>query len=201
MDLYMDDRLEVRGVASIADALQEARVLAGEGRRLIVAVRIDGEHASDDVLEMPPTGPSGAKEIRFETAAMADVVREAMEEVGESLRAASAAQDRCERLILSGEVEKAVSNLGDVVDHWQRVRTGVEACALLLGATPGTLRVEDGRTLEELATTLRAGLEEVKRALRTEDWSALGDVLHHEMAREVGAWAGVADTLRQRGEA
>ncbi len=99
------------------------------------------------------------------------------------------------------EVEKAVSNLGDVVDHWQRVRTGVEACALLLGATPGTLRVEDGRTLEELATTLRAGLEEVKRALRTEDWSALGDVLHHEMAREVGAWAGVADTLRQRGEA
>lgn len=201
MDLFLDDTLVARGIVSLADAIREARILSAESHRLIVAVHVDGQPVPDDQLELPSEEPSAAGHIRFTTAAIGDVAREAAAEISIALDAARQAQERCAALILSGEVERAVKLLASVVEQWQRVRTGVEACTFLLEATPPTLRLDDGGTLADRLASLRSGLEEVKRALRAEDWSALGDVLHHEMSHEAASWNGIVGTLIARAEA
>jgi hypothetical protein len=205
MQVYLDDK-PLNGCDTFAQALRTASDRAQQAGRVIVEAYLDGAAVSEAVLERPPDEALGG-ELRLTSVEPRALVRVTLMDAADALDTARQDQMRCADLIQTGKVEESLAPLSSAIQTWQAVRDAVEKSAALLRmpldsvSLPGSVSGTD--TLIGLIAALSGRLEEVKRSLAMEDWSALADVLAYDMAEQAARWRQVlvalAESLKTEG--
>lgn len=202
MRAFLDDQPLAVARPTLAAALAAAVEQAGLKGRVVVEATAGGARIPDETLESPPDVPSG-DEVRFISVEPRAMVRVTLLDAADALDSARREQLESARLIQSGDAEAWQAPLGRALETWRAVRDALEKSIELLDAAgrgSGAPRVED---LAGVVGSLCTWLEEVRRALSAEDWSALADALSYEMNDQVERWQGTlrafADALRPPG--
>ncbi len=191
MQTFLDNKQLGVDHGTFAAALRAAADEAARSGRVIVEATLDGSAVADDILERPPEEPLG-KELRLISVEPRALVRVTLMDAADALDAARQEQQRSADLIQSGKVEEALAPLSAAVQTWQAVRDAVEKSAALLRIPLDSISLPGGAsgtdTLIELIGALAGRLEELKRSLAAEDWSALGDVLAYDLGEQAERW-------------
>lgn len=197
MEVILDNK-PLRPQPTLAAALRSGVDEAARAGRVVVEALLDGAAIADDVLERPPEEAIGS-ELRLTSVEPRALVRVTLMDASDALERAAEEQRHCGELIQSGRVEEAMAPLSSALQTWQTVRDAVEKCAGLLPGPlndlefPGGARGSD--RLIALISSLTRHLEEVKRALGTEDWSALADVVAYDLTDEAQRWRSLLDAI------
>ena len=198
MQTFLDNKPLNPDRATFAAALRAGADEAARAGRVIVEAMLDGEAVADDVLERPPEEPLG-RELRLTSVEPRALVRVTLMDAADALDSARQDQQRSAELIQSGKVEDALPQLGAAIQTWQAVRDAVEKSAALLRIPLDSIALPGGAsgtdTLIELIGSLAGRLEEVKRSLAAEDWSALADVLAYDLGDQAERWKRVLVSL------
>lgn len=189
MKVYLDGRpLAVSAPVTMGAALRAATAEAGRRGRVVVEVEVDGSPAAESLLEDPPEEAVGA-EVKMVSVEPRSLVRVTLMDAAEALEAARERQGRCAELIQIGKLDEALAPLSEAIQTWQTVRDAVEKSAQMLGMELRDLGTQaEERGLEELTALLADRLNEVRRSLSGEDWSALADVLAYDMGEQADRW-------------
>jgi hypothetical protein len=203
MKAFLDDRPLAIGRPTLSAAIEAALASARSTGRVVVEVRVDGQAVPDDVLEAPPDDATG-DEVRIVSIQPAALVRATLLDAGHALRGAGEAQMACAHHLQSGRIDAGLKELSGVVDTWQAVREALDNGASLLGLPLDRLTAPDADvSLAAVIASLASRLEEIRRHLAAQDWSALADVLAYDMEGDAASWADLLDTVAQglaRGE-
>jgi hypothetical protein len=195
MKVFLDGQPLPTDRATIACALRQAVDAAAARGRIIIEATAGGEPLPEHALETPPEERYDG-ELRFVSVEPRAMVRVTLQDAGDALDQARDAQSRCAKLIQSGKTDESLAPLGQAIGTWQLVRDAVEKSMAILGG--GSAPAPSG--LSDLVNELGGRLEEVKRSLGMQDWSALADTLAYDMDEQAGKWkdmlAGMADSLR-----
>jgi hypothetical protein len=203
MQTFLDNKLLGPQHDTFAAALKAAADEAARTGRVIVEAMLDGAAVADDILERPPEQPIG-RELRLTSVQPRALVRVTLMDAADALEAARQEQHRSADLIQTGKVDEALPPLSAAIQTWQAVRDAVEKSAALLRIPLDEISLPGGAsgtdTLIELIGALAGRLEEVKRSLAAEDWSALADVLAYDLGEQVDRWklvlVSLSDSLR-----
>ncbi len=198
MQTFLDNKQLSPDHATFAAALQAAADEAARTGRVIVEALLDGSAVADDILERPPHEPLGS-ELRLISVEPRTLVRVTLMDAADALDTARQEQQRSAELIQSGKVEEALAPLSGAIQTWQAVRDAVEKSAALLRMPLDSIALPGGAsgtdTLIEMIGSLAGRLEEVKRSLAAEDWSALADVLAYDLGDQANRWKTVLVSL------
>jgi hypothetical protein len=193
---YLDDHPLTIEKPTLASALAAAVEQAGSRGRIVVEAVANGARIPDETLQAPPEDAL-AGDVRFVSVEPRALVRVTLMDAADALDQAKAHQLSCARLIQSGEVERALDPLGKAIETWRAVRDALEKSLETLrtpGDPPGGAGSDE---LSALVQSLWTRLEEVRRSLSAQDWSALADALSYEMSDQVERWK---TTLREMAE-
>ena len=158
---------------TLASALEAVRARAGD--RLIVEAFADGASIGSEDLDRPPTRDPYADRVEFKSADRALLLKEAGRDAAEALDRLRERQSAASDLLQQGKVHEAVAQVAEIVGQWAAVR---KAILLTLRASPANrYHDSDREELNSVLTGLASNLKEIKRAISTQDWSGLGDVL------------------------
>jgi len=199
MQVYLDDE-PLSGCDTFAQALRAASDRAQRAGRIIVEASLDGAAVAEDILERPPEEPLDG-ELRLTSIEPRALVRTTLTDAAEALEAARLDQQRSADFIQTGKIDQALPPLSSAVQTWQAVRDAVEKSAALLHIPLDAISLPGGPagadTLIELIGSLAGRLEEIKRSLVSEDWSALADVLAYDMGEQTDRWRQVLVSLSE----
>lgn len=200
MQVYLDDK-PLKPEATFADGIRAAVDEAAKSERVVIEAYLDGSAVSDAILESPPEEDLG-RELRLTSVNPRSLVGATLADAAGALEAAEADQRRCAELIQAGSVEEALAPLSSVIQTWQAVREAVEKSAAITrvsledmvapGGASGTDRVVNA------ITSLTSRLEEIKRCLGNQDWSALADVIGYDMSEESQRWRRLLGEMSER---
>jgi hypothetical protein len=201
MRLYLDgDPIQVE-TPGLATALREGAARAEQRGRIVVEATLDGRALSDEQLEHPSDDPGAGDEVRLLSAEPKSLVRITLLDAADALEDAKVRQAQCARQLQTGDMEGAMQTLSDAITVWQAVRDVVSRSADLLqlpldGMTfPGP--DADSPPVGQLVASLTANLEELKRSVNAEDWSALADVLAYDLDEQADRWRGLMHNLAE----
>lgn len=182
--------------AALAAAVREA----GLRGRIVVEATRGGAPVPDCSLESPPDDPIGPEDVRFVSVEPRSLVSVTLSDAADALDGARANQLECARLIQTGQVEAALGPLGKAIETWRAVRDAIDKSVELLGVpTEGGSGPDPSATeLASLARALWTHLEEVRRSLSAQDWSALSDALAYDMNEQVDQWRSLLRTMSAR---
>jgi leucyl aminopeptidase (aminopeptidase T) len=203
MQVYLDDRKIQPDRATFAAGLRAGVDEAARAGRVIVEVYLDGSVVADTILESPPEEDLGT-ELRLTSVEPRSLVRVTLLDAREALDTARDDQRRAAELIQSGKVEEALAPLSAAIQTWQAVREAVEKTAALARVPLDSLSFPGGATATDRVVDVVGGLtgrlEEIKRCLASEDWSALADALAYDMDEQAVRWqkllAGMAEAFK-----
>jgi hypothetical protein len=202
MRLFLDGDaiLETPGLAA---ALREGIARAEQKGRIVVEATLDGRALTDEQLENPSDDPEAGEEVRLLSAEPKSLVRITLFDAADALQEAKDRQAACAAQLQAGDIEGAMQTLGDAISVWQAVRDVVSRSAELLGLALDDLKIPaDGRDrpVGDDIASLTANLEELKRSVNGEDWSALSDVLAYDLDQQADRWrtllASLADHVK-----
>ena len=200
MQTYLDNKQIGPDHSTFAAGLQAAADEAAKSGRVIVEALLDGAAVADDILERPPHESLGT-ELRLTSVEPRTLVRVTLMDAADALDSARHEQQRSAELIQSGKIEDALPALSAAIQTWQAVRDAVEKSAALLQMPLDSISMPGGAsgtdTLIELIGALAGRLEEVKRSLAAEDWSALADVLAYDLGEQSQRWKIVLTSLSE----
>lgn len=194
MKAYLDDQPLAIERQTLAATLAAAVAQAGSRGRIVVEATAGDSPIPDDVLESPPEDELSA-DVRFVSVEPRALVRVTLLDAADALEQAKSNQLACARLIQQGDVEQSLDPLGRAIETWRAVRDALEKSLELMGL-PG----EGGPGVAELSALIQSlwsRLEEVRRSLSAQDWSALADALHYEMNEQVDQWTATLRSLAQ----
>ncbi|MBL9032669.1 MAG: hypothetical protein JNM80_13320 [Phycisphaerae bacterium] len=199
MRVHLDDHLLTESAETFAHAVALAASAAVGQGRLVIGAMVDGAAVDAEVLESPPARSLGA-EARFRSIDRRELIANALVEASEVLRVASLDQSAAGELIQSARVADALPKLGSALSGWQAVKDTVQACVEALDLPRDRLAIAraDGsgvETLADMASALAGRLAEVKRALGSDDWSVLADLLAYDMGEQADRWGALLDHL------
>lgn len=200
MRVYLDGEPLQSEPTTFAEALRGAVAAAESRGRIVVEATLDGQPVTDAMLDSPPEGML-AGELRCTTAEPRSLVRVTLLDAADALETTRSLQQHSADLVQTGKTIDALPPLGEAVATWQAVRDAVERGATLLAIPLADVRIAvGGETFgpEELIAQLSDRLQELRRALAGEDWSAVGDVLAYDMAEQVDRWKALLTELAER---
>ncbi len=202
MRAYLDDQPLAIERPTLAAALSAAVAQAGSRGRIVVEAISGGARIPDETLQAPPEDELPG-DVRFVSVEPRALVRVTLMDAADALDQAKANQLACARLIQSGEVEQSLEPLGRAIETWRAVRDALERSTETLGDRSES--AGPGPGVDELAALVQSlwtRLEEVRRSLSAQDWSALADALSYEMSDQVEQWKStlraMAENLRPR---
>lgn len=201
MRLFLDgDPIQVE-VPGLATALREGAARAEERGRIVVEATLDGRALSDEQLEHPSDDPGAGEEVRLLSAEPRALVRITLLDAADALENAQTRQTECARQLQVGDIEGAMQTLSDAITVWQAVRDVVSRSADLLHLPLDSMTLPAGDSpappVGDLIASLTASLEELKRSVNAEDWSALADVLAYDLDEQAGQWRGLMEGMAE----
>ncbi len=205
MDVYLDGRRLTVGRPTLAGALAAGREAAASAGRVVVEATLGGEPIPDGMLDDPPDRDAGPVEVRFVSADPAQLVLGTLTDVAQTLGDVMDEQGAAADLIRLGKVDQAFEHIASSLRTWDGVRQVVVHGATLLGIPLETTTVwiaGQGVPITDCVESLAVQLREIKRSIEAQDWSALADVLDHDMKMQADRWQdllrGLADQIRTR---
>ncbi len=197
MTAFLDDKPLTLDRPTLARALAAARTAAGANGRVVVEATAGGKPIDDAVLQNPPDSPFH-DDIRFISVDPGLLVRSTLLDAADALDRAKVSQRECAELIQSGDLDRSLQPLGAAIETWRAVRDAVEKSSAMMGER--LTGADAAAPLETLVTELAARLEDIRRALKDQDWSSLSDVLAYDLTEQVDRWQqklrAMADHLR-----
>ena len=186
MKLVMDGKTISDDLAGIASAVDLARSKAAELGRLIIEINADGSPA-DELLDTLPDDSAGVTELGVVTADKGAFLSETLHDAKDALAQTVFAQHQAVKRLDLSEIQGGMAELRDVLEGWQAVRTIVEQASILMETDLQTLDL-DGTPAVETVVGLAGELSELRDAVSTEDWSALGDLLGFDLEKRAESW-------------
>lgn len=205
MQVLLDgQRIEVKRT-TLAAALEAGRTLAGERNRVVVEARVDGRELRQDEFDSAAGDLEDDSVIELISAEPIALVRLTLLELVPMLQGAAEAQQRAADHIHAGRLKEGLEALGGAFEVWNGVQRAVGDGLQLLGLELDQVEVLiDGEStpVSAFVQTLSRHLNEVKRSLQVQDYSALGDVLSYDLKDESARWQllleALAETVRRR---
>lgn len=197
MRVFVDERAVTPDRPTLAAAFEAGRRDAAARQRVIVEAKLNGLAMSDAQLDAPSDEPlDSTSDVRFVTAEPRALVRASMLDASDALEELERVLPGIAADLQSGRVGQGLEKLGGALGVWDAVRRVTEEGPSLLGVRTADVRIAHGsaqgpRALTEHVRELHTQLEEVKRALQAQDWSALADVLEGDLADGAVRWRGI----------
>lgn len=192
MNVLLDGKPLVPDQPGVSGAVQAA-ILATEGRgRVVVEVFGDGRPLSDD--ELQSATPALHELIDIRSAPVAWLLADTFAGAADRLAAAENLQRDAGHAIQAGNAEESVPKIQAAFECWQTAHGAVEQSlklADLAGDATQQIVQKSGLAADALqprTAALAQGLNGVKDAIGREDWSAISDLLLHDLHRECMAW-------------
>lgn len=187
MRMYMDDEALEASESTLSAGLKAAVEAARAQGRVIIEVEADGEPLADEDLEAPSEDPAFCDELRFRSAEPRSLVRVTLLEAADALEQSRQACAKAADMLQTGQTAEALRHLGESLGTWESARRVVqEGCALLEIDIEGAEGL--GPKAQAMIEALSSSLEEIKRALASEDWADLSDLLAFELDEQAQAW-------------
>jgi hypothetical protein len=193
---YFDDAPLPLARPTFAAAVQAAQQQAEQSGRIVAQVLLDGTPVAAAILSSPPEVALG-REVRFVTGAApaaqeSAVTSRRLGEALQSLRHAAEQQAAAAKLVRTARVDEALAPLSQAVQAWHAVqRTAVEELTW----------ASESEAFQAIIEDLSATLRELHRSLEQQDWSALGDVLAHDMKEQAEGWRVLLEGITRSGAA
>ncbi len=186
---------------SLSAAIDAACDRAAEAGRIIVAGLLDGTLLSERQLTSPDPGGTVGDELRLYSAEPRTLVLEALEAAAISLEQADEVQQLASAELQRGRTAAALEPVAVAMDLWRAVHEAMTQSAELLGISLAEFSSSlsgDGPTVGQRAGELAGVLGSLKQALEIEDWSAVSDLLGHDLSEQVSVWRGILTLLARR---
>lgn len=220
MQVLIDGAPLAHSASTFTDALEAARIETNRLGRVIIGIEVDGAAWSPGATGSPAAEQMNGRDVRLFTHDPRSLVGRTLLDVADLLKATGPQHHDAAILIQSGKLGEGMKLLGQTISAWESARTAITQCAALLGTSVEKLLSLPGASTPTAAKThadpagsgppgetavgsgliheLTNSLQEVKRAVKDNDWSGLADVLEYEMAELCTTWQGVVTAAARR---
>lgn len=200
MDVFVDDR-KVDFACEPSETLEQTvhrlQSQTCPSGHVVVGVRCDGIHLTDDELSdamAKPAGEYGCIEIATSTPSA--LVTEALETAADMLTETDPNREQCAELLSRGKTNEGITALGDCLSVWQQVHAAVTKSIYMLGIDPDRVQV-GGEPLNAALALPMERLGMVRDALKVQDYVLLADVLQYEFQDVTEKWHSLIETVQQ----
>lgn len=185
MQTFIDGQLltTTAPISTLGAALAAVRERAGD--RLVIEVEADGVSVPGEHLSQPPATSPYAAVLKFKTADAATLLRDSLMYASTSVRELRPRQIAAAEMIQSSKTADAMVALTDVLACWEQAKQVLQLAGTLGVTAPSGL---GDREVSAAVGELGRNLEEIKRCLRDQDWSALSDALAYDMPTLSDRW-------------
>ncbi len=190
------DRVQADFAPGVTLALVVERVAAGlPAERRVVAAALNGESLSaaalDDRLAQPLTV---GDQIDLESAAPAELVREALHDSAVRVAAAAELHRTAADCLNGGRTVEALGHLREIMGAWQQAQQSIWQGSGLLQRDLTAICYDD-QTIAEHIRTLSDRLRAVRDALDAHDLVSLADLTYYEFPELCEHWRGLLSAL------
>lgn len=168
-----------------------ASIAAGKGR-VLVAAEADGTPLPDASLEAPSDEFCSILELKTTSALPRDLVTQMLNSAADALEGLRLSQRDAGTKIRSASLESANQDLHAILAVWQAVTSALSHSAQILNADLARLQVAThfgtivpNQAVDQLLATLRR----LQQCLPKQDFSALSDILIHELDEHAQRWS------------
>lgn len=188
------DNTQLTDAPDLNAALEQARVHAESGGRLIVDILVDGQPAPDAIFDEDPQGLDEINELRFTTADTSELIIETANTAIESVELLKADHEAGAQQIRSGDLQDSMETMRSILEGWQAMRDIVDQITQITNIDIQSLPVGQ-QTGSEIITSLSNSLSEIRETLQNEDWSSLGDVIEYDLNELAIQWSAMLSAL------
>lgn len=189
-------------------AALEAGIAAAEAKgAMVVGVVADGAEIPQSELEDPSDTElreGGFQLIELTSVRPAALVARTLRDAAGAIDGLIASQEQAAAAIQAGDVQKGLSDLQEVFMTWQIIRDVVSRGGGVLkrdlAAIPSLPGIDAKEPVALCLSALIHTLKEVKKAVDTEDWSALSDQVGYTLDAMAKDWKVVLSALAEHVE-
>lgn len=168
-----------------------ASIAAGKGR-VLIAAEADGSPLPDAALESPSDEFSSILELKTTSAHPRDLVTQMLNSAADALEGLRVSQRDAGGKIRSASLESANQDLHAILAVWQAVTSALSHSAQILHADLSRMEVSTpfgsivpNQAVDQLLSTLRR----LQQCLPKQDFSALSDILIHDLDEHAQRWS------------
>jgi len=193
MQIWIDNT-QLSDAPDLNAALEQARVHAETGGRLIVDILVDGQPAPDELFDDEPEGLDEINELRFTTADTNELIIETAQTAIESVELLKADLEAGAQQIRAGDLQDSMETMRSILDGWQAMRDIVDQITQITSIDIQSIKVGEEMG-SEIIDSLSKSLSEVRETLQNEDWSSLGDVIEYDLNELAVKWSAMLSAL------
>lgn len=203
MELYLDGRkLDAPGSpgGSIDQTLRDVQRRHCAPKQLVVALRCDDRDIPFAETASTLARPAASiSKLEIFTSTGEQLVLGAMHQASQSLQDSEAACTRVAELLTEGQVNEALTMLGECMRAWQKIHEAVVQSIRMLELDVESAMINDTPFAEVIARP-RDALSQIKQALTRQDHVLLADLLQYELGGVTDQWFSLIARLRQEAE-
>lgn len=182
---------ETLGLRTVGQVLSHVQ----KENRLVIHLLIDGREPDLDRLGEVRREPVAGHTLFIETAEPRAMAMDVLSEVETQLDEADRLKTEAVQLLQRNGVGKAMEKLSGCFSTWQHAQESVHKTAQLLRIDLGKVFV-GVRSLRDLLADFTGELRQIKDALESRDFVALGDILAYETTQTSGQWKRALGAIR-----
>ncbi|MEC9372647.1 MAG: hypothetical protein VYC34_02340 [Planctomycetota bacterium] len=204
MKVFLDEQAVECGGGTLAIALDAGAAAARSRGRLIIEAQADGKAIPQEHLDEPPGEDPYAEEIRLVSVDPRAFLRTTLLDAVDALEQTRGDQKRAAELIQTGEAREALSTLSEILNTWQAVRRVLEDASALIGVAPEAALQHGAPDDQTTIESLFKSLDELRRSLAEQDWTATADALEFDLDEQAARWQtslrSLAEAVAEGGE-
>lgn len=182
--VMLDGECVTEASPTLADALHAASTRAAEKGRLILEVLADGHPLPGESLDQPESHAEPVAELSLTSADPTAFALNILHEAADAIEQARERQAVAADVLEQGDITKAFEHLSISLQLWDMIHQVVERT---LGIAP-PVSDEHRDAINEQVIQLRDRLNELRDAVKAQDWAALSDLIRYDMTELGTSW-------------
>ena len=195
MSITVDDQplaAETLGLRTIGQVLSHLR----SKQRLVVHLMINGREPDLAAMEDLRSQPLDRSTIYIETVEPRQIAEDVLSSVESLLDDADTLRAQAVTHLQAGEHADALKKLGTCFTTWNSTQESIEKIARLLDVNLDQIQLKD-HSLQTWLTEFARQLTDIRSALESRDYVALGDTLAYEAHETSGRWREAVQAVRR----
>lgn len=167
---------------------------------LVIKIQCNGQELVGDEMETGLSKPVSAYEkLEVTTSSRENLITDAMSQASISLQETETSCQQVAEMLTEGNSAEGIEALGQCLQIWQQIHEAVGKSIIMLGIDPDNIMIQD----ESFETVIRKPKEillQIKKALQSQDYVMLADILQYEFKEVTDQWHMVIAKIRQEAE-